>query len=91
MRFDPKTDKEDFTGFFCNAYGFGLYRQTDKACSIEVLCGEQRLKTVCLADRRERSVRAVKGGETLETVKNGEEISFPEEVILKAGETLYFL
>lgn len=91
LRFDPKTDKEDFTGFFCNASGFGLYRQTDKACSIEVLCGEQRLKTVCLADRRERSVRAVKGGETLETVKNGEEISFPEEVILKAGETLYFL
>lgn len=91
LRFDPKTHKENFTGFFSNASGWGLYRQSPEKYSIEVLYGEQRIKGLNLADYKKREAKASKNGKTLEAVKNEDGIFFKEEVVLKAGDILYLM
>lgn len=91
LRFAPKVSREDFTGFFSNASGWGLYRQTKEGCSIEVLYGQQRIKTVCLEDFKKAEVKVRRGEEPLAASVCEEGIFFPEEVVLKAGEILYFL
>ena len=91
LRFDPKTHKENFTGFFSNASGWGLYRQSPEKYSIEVLYGEQRIKGLNLADYKKREAKASKNGKMLEAEKNEDGIFFKEEVVLKAGDILYLM
>ncbi|MBP3468108.1 MAG: hypothetical protein J6K26_01135 [Lachnospiraceae bacterium] len=44
LGFSPKVEKENFTGFFCVASGWGLYRQKQGECSVELLYGNVMIK-----------------------------------------------
>lgn len=88
LGFAPKAERENFCGFFSTAQGWGLYRQRDGECSIEVLYGQLRLHGLELADHTGAQVSAWKGETPVAAHKAGAQIVFDNALTVAAGEVL---